>query len=177
MKKKFILNESERYYHRDNDNEPYKYNFSIESKHYNNSEELFIKSLQIIIDKLDYLKLSFLHLLQDKETCISVEKINDVIFHFIINNEGHGMVNLLQSHIVRKCINSDSILELCGYKKPHTLEESLKLIISLNPSNKIMKKSNREKFQMVITFLMEEIDVLKLQYKKIVKVAEDSFEI
>ena len=40
-----------------------------------------------------------------------------------------------------------------------------------------MKKSNREKFQMVITFLMEEIDVLKLQYKKIVKVAEDSFEI
>lgn len=175
MKKKFILNESERYYHRDIHNEPYKYKFEIESSHYNNSEQLFIKTLQIIIDQIDYLKISFLHLLQEKENCISVSKINDVIFHFIINNTGHSMGNLIQNHIVRRCIDDDSLLQLCGYKKSHPLEESIKLIISLNPSHKIMKDTDKNKYQAIVTFLMEELDVLKNQYKLLLKESEKSF--
>ena len=42
-KKKFIINESERYYHRDKDNEPYSYDFKIKSTHYLNSEKLFLQ--------------------------------------------------------------------------------------------------------------------------------------
>ena len=175
MKQKFILNESERYYHRDIHNEPYQYKFEIDSSHYYNSEQLFIKVLEIIIDKIDYLKLSFLHLLQEKETCISVTKMNDVIFHFIINNHGHSIGNLLQNHIVRRCIDDDSLIQLCGYKKPHPLEESIKLILSLNPSHKIMKDTDKNKYQKIVTFLMEELDVLKSQFKLLLKESEKSF--
>ena len=175
MKKKFILSESERYYHRDINNEPYKYEFKIESSHYFNSEQLFIKVIEIIIDKIDYLKLSFLYLLQEKETCVSVTKINDIIFHFIINNHGHSIGNLLQSHIVKKCIDDDSLLQLCGYKKMHPLEESIKLIITLNPSHKIMKDTDKNKYQKIVTFLMEELDTLKNQFKILLKESEKSF--
>jgi len=175
MKKKFILNESERYYHRDIHNEPNHYHFEIESCHHFNSEELFIKSILLIIDKLDNLKISFLNLLKEKESSISVSKINDVIFHFMINNHGHSIGNLLQNHIVRRCIDDDSLLQLCGYKKSHPLEESIKLIISLNPSHKIMKDTDKNKYQAIVTFLIEELDVLKSEYKILLKESEKSF--
>ena len=102
-------------------------------------------------------------------------KINDVIFHFIINNHGHSIGNLLQNHIVRRCIDDDSLLQLCGYKKQHPLEESIKLIVTLNPSHKIMKDTDKNIYQSVVTFLMEELDVLKSQFKTLLKVSEKSF--
>ena len=45
---KFMLSESERYFNRDNFNEPNSYDFKIKSCHYLNSVDLFKKSIQII---------------------------------------------------------------------------------------------------------------------------------
>ena len=120
------------------------------------------------------MKLEFLNLLKDKDSSISVEKKNDIIFHINIYNEGHTIGNLIQGHIVRRCINDDSIILTCGYKKVHPLENWIKLIISLNPSNKIIKETEINKFQMLITFLMEEIEILKQQFKTIKNISESS---
>lgn len=172
--RKIHLSESERYYKRDLENEPYSYDFSIKSLHYYSAGEIFIKSLNIIIDKLDNLKLEFLNLLKDKDSSISVEKKNDIIFLINMYNQGHTIGNLIQGHIVRRCTDDDSIIMTCGYKKVHPLEDWIKLIISLNPSNKIIKETEMNKFQMLITFLIEEIETLKQQFKTIVKISESS---
>jgi DNA-directed RNA polymerase subunit L len=172
---KVLLSESEKYYHRDSDNEPFKYDFRIKSIHNKSSSELFIQSISILIDKLDYLKLSFLKILQDKESCISGEKINDYVYHYSIYDEGHTMGNIIQSHIVRKCIGDKCILLMCAYKKPHPLEEVMKLIVSLNPSHKVIKENEQRKYQMITNFFIEELEVIKQDLKILMKVSEDSF--
>ena len=172
---KLILSESEKYYFRDLENEPYKYNFIIKSVHYLDSATLFLKSIELLIDKLDYLKLSFLRLLQDKDTCISPEKINEFVYHFMIYNEDHTMGNIIQSHIARRSIDKESILQMCAYKKPHPLEESIKLIISLNPENKIVKENDLRKFQSIVNYLIEELENIKKDLKILYEVSEKAF--
>jgi len=172
---KLLLSESEKYYHRDSDNEPFKYDLKIKSIHQLSSHELFIRAISILIEKLDYLKLSFLKLLQDKESCISVNKLNDYVYHFMVYDEGHTMGNIIQSHIVRRCIDDNCILQMCAYKKPHPLEESMKLIVSLNPSHKIIKENEQRKYQVITNFFIEELEVIKQELKILMKVAEDSF--
>jgi DNA-directed RNA polymerase subunit L len=172
---KLLLSESEKYYHRDSENESFKYDFKIKSVHQLTSPELFIKAISILIDKLDYLKLSFLKLLQDKESCISVDKINDYVYHYMVYDEGHTMGNIIQSHIVRRCIDENCILLMCAYKKPHPLEESMKLIVSLNPSHKVIKENEQRKYQTITNFFIEELEVIKQELKSLMKVAEDSF--
>ena len=172
---KLLLSESEKYYHRDSENEPFKYDFKIKSIHNKDSSGIFIKAISILIDKLDYLKLSFLKLLQDKESCISADKINDYVYHYMIYDEGHTIGNIIQSHIVRRCIDENCILLMCAYKKPHPLEESMKLIVSLNPSHKVIKENEQRKYQTITNFFIEELEVIKQELKSLMKVAEDSF--
>jgi DNA-directed RNA polymerase subunit L len=171
---KFYLEESERYYYRDSENEPYKYNFHIKSCHYMNEKDLLISSMQILIDRLDNLKSSFVNLLQDKESCISVDKMNDILYHYSINNEGHTIGNLIQSHIVRRCISEECVLSFCGYKKTHPLENIIKLIVSINPNHKIIEETEQNKFQKITIFLMEEIETIKSDFKVLIKECEKS---
>lgn len=169
---KLLLAESEKYYYRDSHNECNKYNFRIKSKHYEDANSLFKVSIQLLQEKLDYLKVSFLKLLQNKETCISGEKINDYVYNFMIYNEGHTMGNLIQSHIARRCLDDDSILQFIAYKKPHPLEESIKLIVTINPSHKISKDNDLRKYQGIVNFLIEELEKIKQDFKILYKIAE-----
>ena len=173
--KSFILDESERYYCKDYENESYKYDFHLKSVHYKNEPELFIHAIDILIEKLDFLKENFINLLKEKDTNIRVEKKNEILYNFYINNEGHTLGNLLQSHIVRRALNKDSILSFCGYKKTHPLENIIKFIVSLNPDNKIMKENEQNKYQKIVAFIMEQIDVIKEDYKVLKKECEKSF--
>lgn len=169
---KLLLAESEKYYFRDSDNECNKYNFRIKSIHHQDSGSLFKLSIQQLQEKLDYLKVSFLKLLQNKETCISGEKINDYVYHFMIYNEDHTMGNLIQSHIARRCLDDESLLQFVAYKKPHPLEESIKLIVTINPSHKISKDNDLRKYQGIVNFLIEELEKIKGEFKILYKVAE-----
>ena len=144
-------------------------------RHYYDSPILFKKSLEILIEQCDLLKLSFLHLLQEKDSVISVDNPNEFVYHYTINNYCHTIGNLIQSHIVRRSIDEKSILHMCGYKKTHPLEESIKLILSLNHKHKISKKSEIQKFQAVTTFLMEQLDEIMNELKIILKASEKSF--
>lgn len=169
---KLLLSESEKYYYRDSNNEPNKYNFKLKSTHYHDPSNLFKLSIEILIDKLDYLKNSFLKLLQNKDTSISAEKINEYVYNFMIYNEGHTIGNLIQSHIARRSIDENSILQFVAYKKIHPLEESIKLVVTINPSNKISKDNDLKKFQSIVNFLIEELEKIKQDFKILLKVSE-----
>ena len=172
---KFMLAESERYYCRDFENEPHKYNFTIKSVHQYDSAKLFKQAITILMEKLVSLKLSFIALLKNEDTCVSSLKVNDFLYHYTINDEGHTLGNMIQSHITRRSINDKSMLQLCGYKKPHPLEESMKLILSLNPKHKVMKETEQNKFMIITNFLMEELETIRQELKLIVE-ACDIFE-
>ena len=172
FRKRFMLSESEKYYHRDFENEPYRYNFKIKSCHYFNSSDLFKRAITILIDKMKNLKLSFIKLLQQGETSISSLKVNDFTYHYIINDEGHTLGNIIQSHIARRCINDKSILKLCGYKKSHPLEESIKLYVSVNPKHKIMKENEQNRFQKITSFIMDEIENIHQELKVLLEACD-----
>ena len=169
---KFRLRESERYFHRDIENEPYIYDFKIKSLHYYDSETLMKKSLEILLNTLDEIKLGFLYLLQEKDSNIEIIKKNEFVYIYEIYNINHTIGGLLQSHISRRSINDTSILQLCGYKETHPLEESIQLIVSLNKKNKIIDDNETLKFQKITQFIMDQINEIKEELQNILDVAK-----
>lgn len=173
FERKFVLCEGDRYFHRDNFNEPNTYNFSVKSTHYYSSEMLFKKSIAILIDKCQKMKQSFIHLLQDKEhRAIDVEEKNDYLYHFTLYEQDHTMGNLIQSHIVRRSLGEDSILQLCGYKKPHPLLDKIVIHVSMKPEHAADKLS-AQKLQMVSTFMIEQLDEISKELNDLLASAEE----
>lgn len=169
----FMLGESARYYKRDCQNEPYEYNMILKSAHYDSSSELFKRALEVLMQNCETMKAGFLLLLQDKQSSMIFAQDNDYSYTCTMYQQGHTMGGLLQSHISKKCIVNDGIILSCGYKKPHPLEDSIKLFISLNPAHEISKDTELHKRQMVLTFLMEQMDVLMGQCKDIYKLSSN----
>ena len=173
--KKIYLSESERYYYRDFENEPHKYNFSIKSSSYFNEKELFLNSLLYLINKIDMIKLSFRNHLEGKDTSINIIKQNNYNYQFILNNESHTIGNIIQSHIVRRSINDGSIIQSCGYKIKHPLEETITLYLTLNPNNKICQETEHNKYHLLTNFLIDEFEKLRQEIKTLHSVSEKAF--
>lgn len=173
--KRFVIEEAERYYSRDAIDEPFEYNFDIESQHYYDSCTIFITALDILTKKLSYLKEQFIYLLKDEPSSVSIEKSKEFVYVYTINDENHTIGNILQSHIVRRSIDNDSIINGCSYKKLHPLDESIILTLSINPSNKIYKKSEQQKIQQLTEFVRTQLDEIKNDIIDISKVARKKF--
>ena len=172
--RKFRLSESERYFFRDNYGEANRYNFAIKSNHYYDSEILFKKSIVILIEKCESLKLEFIELLKENSSRVSVEPIKEFIYHYEVENESHTLGNLIQSHIMRR-ISDDAIVNLFGYKKPHPLEDKILFIVSMNPNHKLSKMDEMNKVQNVTVFILEQIDEVVNDLRILKKVSEKTF--
>ena len=175
FERKFRLSESERYFYRDNHGEANRYNFSIKSNHYYDSEILFKKSIEILIDKCKNLKLEFIELLKEQKSRVSVEQVSDFIYHYEVEGESHTLGNLLQSHIVRRSISDDTVVSLFGYKKPHPLEDKILFIASMNPVHKIAKQDEVSKLQNITTFILESLDEIINDLRILYKLSEKTF--
>ena len=127
------------------------------------------------MNKIDTIKISLLDLLKEKESSISIIKKNDYIYHYTLNNENHTIGNIIQSHIARRCINDESILQLCGYKKKHPLEESILLCLTLNPRNKICNETEINKYHEINNFLIGELEIIKQEIKLLYNTSEEAF--
>ena len=135
------LSEGERYFYRDTFNEPNRYTFTVTSVHYQSNKQLFIQANEIMINKLEVLKQHFINLVSEGSTTIIVEPtINENNYHFKLCGQNDTIGNVLQSHIVNKFIDNDSLLNFCGYNKSHPLEEHVSLFIGLNHSSKVYGK-------------------------------------
>jgi len=179
---KFMLGESARYFKRDKFNEPYQYLFKVKSAHYWTSEDLFKKAVDLLIVACEAMKQEFLKILQEKTSGITIDVKDEYSIIYTLNNQSHTMGNMLQSHLVRRTIqdgskdgsaSKDSLLLSCGYKKPHPLEDSLKLFVSVNPNQEYIKKAEPHKYpEMVSAFLMDQLEALKLELKEIYDIAD-----
>ena len=164
------LSESERYYLRDQNNEPYVYDCIITSVHYYDSKELFCKACEILLQKLNDLRESFKQTLMGLDSSIDIEKVSEFVYHFIIHDQNDTLGNMLQSYISKKITDKDCI-NVCGYKKIHPLEEKIKMIISLQPKHKIMKKNEQQKISDIISYIHQSIDQLVAMYEIIMNTA------
>ena len=80
------------------------------------------------------------------------------------------MGSLIQSHIVRRSLKEKGLLTLCGYKLPHPLEDSIVLYVTLNPKNKIAKEPELSKFQLLTSYLMDQMEEIRGELKEILAV-------
>lgn len=175
-KKKFMINESERYYHRDKDNEPYIYDFKIKSVHYLDAENLFMKAIQILIDKLNDIKEGFILLIQEKDSPIEMTIKNDSVTIYELYDCDHTIGSIIQSHLSRNCIDDKSLLQMCGYKKTHPLEECIHLICSMNHNHKSFQQTDKIKSQQLIQHLIDEIIVIQTIYKNMLQSCRKAFQ-
>lgn len=173
---KFLLSESERYFYRDNYGEPNCYNFSLKSNHYYDEEILFMKSIKILLEKCENFKLQLIEFLKENDSNISFIKRKEYVYLFEVLNESHTLGNLVQSHIVRRCINNTTIVNNFSYKKPHPLEDKIYFILSVNPKNKFIQKNDELVIkQNIITFVMEAIDEIINDIRILYKISEKTF--
>ena len=122
-RKDLELKYSERYYHIDDNNEPYWYNLNIESQHYQSPKNILKIACNLIIEQLNHFD-TMLNKLDDEDSLITI-KNKENLYSMIIENFDHTLSNIIQKHIVNKIISSNSIIQLCGYKKTHPLETIL----------------------------------------------------
>ena len=127
------LSEGDRYYHRDTNNEPYWYNFMIESNHYFDSKTLFIQSVDILENKFTVILENMKQI--GNESPYTIEPLkNDTTYKINMPNEDDTTGNILQCHMVNKFINSTSFVQFCGYKRPHPLQNEIFINIMVRPN-------------------------------------------
>ena len=150
FKKELWIRESERYFHRDINSEPFWYTFKIDAVHFMNSKELFILSNQIIIDHLERLIGEFPKISTEEKSLLTLEELNEGIFQITVNGSDDTVGNILQSHISTHMINDTSILAICGYKKKHPLEDIIIFTVSLNRNNKVFQLNKPQQVVAII---------------------------
>mgnify|MGYP002034195686 CR=1 FL=1 len=172
--KSLELSESERYFHRDINGEPYMYDFKVTSCHYLKSKDLFLLANNIMKNKLTNLKNNLIYLVQGKETPISVtnHKNSTTTYELLIPGEDDTLGNVIQSHVVNNFIDEKSVINICSYKRSHPLEEHIILTISINPENKVAKNNDEAKLNAIVKFLEDVINDISSIYDEIISVSE-----
>ena len=102
-------------------------------------------------------------------TIIAEPHVNENNYQFKICGQNDTIGNVLQSHIVNHFIEGDSLLNFCGYKKSHPLEEHISLYVGLNPSNTVYGKSEELKLNAIVKFMDEVLEDLITIYREIGK--------
>lgn len=87
FKKEFTISNGQRYFHRDNQGEPYWYNFVIEGQHFLDNKSLFIKANENLIESLNDFKNELHKLSLDENTPIKLS--------FNKSDDKNNVVNLL----------------------------------------------------------------------------------
>jgi DNA-directed RNA polymerase subunit L len=172
-KKELFIAESERYFHRDENLEPYWYAFNIDSVHYLKSKDLFILSNQIIIEQLEKIHEEFPKTVSEEKTFIDLQETNkEGIYNVIFQGFDDTIGSIIQSHISNKMINDKSILSICGYKRTHPLEDTIIFKISLNRSNKIFQLNKPQQLVSIIEIFTQACSELIQIYSLIKSVSE-----
>jgi DNA-directed RNA polymerase alpha subunit len=172
FRKELFIAESERYFHRDKNLQPYWYTFNIDSVHFMKSKELFITANQLLIENLEKLIEEFPKLVSQEKSFLTLEQKEEGIFKIIVNGFDDTIGNILQNYIATRMIDASSILSVCGYKRTHPLEDTIFFIISLNQKNKIFQLNKPQQVVAIIEQLNEACNGLIQILSMIIKEAE-----
>ena len=172
FKKELWISESERYFHRDKNLEPYWYSFKLDSVHFMKSKELFMYANELMIEALEKMIQEFPKLSSGDKSILSLKEKEDGIFDIIVNGIDDTIGNLLQSNISKK-IDDKSILSICGYKRRHPLEEIVVFTISLNQNNKVFHLNKPQQIVSIIELFIESCNDLIQVFSLIKKEADE----
>jgi DNA-directed RNA polymerase alpha subunit len=172
FKNSLMISEGERYFHRDNSTNPNWYEFTIESLHFKNSKNLFIESCQIMVNQFEILKNEIPNISTNEDSIVDIETNQENVYKLIFQGFDDTIGNVLQSFISRYMIEEGSAFSVCGYKRPHPLEEVIHLYLSFNPGNKISEGNQTQKIITLIQTIIESCDHLINLYSQIMNEAE-----
>lgn len=174
----FIINNSERYFHKDDNLEPYWYEFSLQSNHLFDCKDLFILSIDILLEKLNKIGQNLLILKNnvndiddddEEDNRYKIKKLNkENTYSLIMNDENDTIGNIIQTHIVNKFIKDDSQIILCGYKKPHPLINKIIFNFMFGPTE---NNENYKKTYILMLIINVVKDLIEI-FKKIKLVSE-----
>lgn len=140
----------DRFYYKNDYDEPNKFNYTIESECSVSPKYLFYKSLEIIHTKIENL---FTKIVENKLQFKLIE--NNNMYQLLVNNEKHTLGNLIQALIFNKYIRNDNkkVISYIGYYCQHPLEDNVLIKIKLTNDNDNINKIFKE----ALLYIQEEI--------------------
>ena len=124
LKHKFTLEESERCFYINENGDPNRFEFTIESCGVMNPKDILIEGLNKIKLKIKHFMSELEKSLSNNESRISIKESKSLMkaFDITITNENHTLGHLLQSHI-NELYKTKNIF--VGYMNPHPLEKKI----------------------------------------------------
>ena len=171
FKKELYISESERYFHRDQNSQPYWYTFFIDSVHYLKSKDLFILSNQIIIEQLEKIHDELHKITTEEDSFLNLTENEEGIYNLLLVGYDDTIGNILQS-VISKNIKDSSIISVCGYKRTHPLEDMILFTLSLNKNNKVFQLNKPQQVVAIIELFSESCNQL-IQTFSLIKAEAD----
>ena len=157
LKRRFMINESERHFMTDDNGDPNVFDFTIESIEVLSSANILYLACEKMIEKLQFTKEEITKSLEGEESSIEITDALTVMAakDITINDETHTLGYLLQDYMLRLISKDDLIFS--GYCNPHPLQKKIIIRVALtNNDNENVK-----------TKLFAVIDYLIGEYNKI----------
>ena len=170
-RKSLELKEGERYFYKDSINEPYWYNFSITSNHVKTCKEVYLQSLDILMNSLTHIIENFKIMVSNpEESLFSFDRLkNEMTYQIIMLKEDDTTGNMIQAHMVNKFMDNKSLIQISGYKKPHPLTNLIVFNLMIKPTEytELQKKTYiAEFFTKVCKDLIDILDIMKREASK-----------
>ena len=96
--------------------QPFWYSFKLDSVHFHNSKDLFIKARELIISQLELINKELPKISTGEEIDLVIQRKNENVFVITINGYDDTIGNIIQTNL-SQAITESSVLSTCGYKK------------------------------------------------------------
>lgn len=129
IKHKFMIFDSARHFHTNEDNEPNVFQFEMETVGVYSNVEIISNSFDIIKSKMNRYMKALEQNKTDEVEIIQPNTLNTQIIDIIIKFDTHTLGNLLQAYTLKRSLNKT--IKWIGYKVPHPLEVRCELRLEL----------------------------------------------
>jgi DNA-directed RNA polymerase subunit L len=150
QKKTFASQDIERIYKKNENGDPYCYQFQIESSGFYNSKNILLLGIDALKERLNNLKIEFKNQKSKKITLLENNE-NPDFFEFLIDHENETIGNLLSTYITY-----NPNIYFCGYVIEHPLKNNIILRIKLKEENTL--DNNIKIIDNMITYLIDLLD-------------------
>jgi len=153
-KKTFACQDIERIFKKNENGDPYCFQFQIESIGFYTSINILLLGINALKERLNNLKIEFKNEKSKKITILE----NPDFYEFLIDHENETIGNLLSTYITY-----DPSVYFCGYVIEHPLKNNIILRIKLKEENTL--ENNIKIIDNMITYLINLLDKMKNDIK------------
>lgn len=122
QKKLFYNTEAYKYFKKNEKNEPFEFDFEVESIGVLKVNQIFQMSIEKLKKKIEKIKSNIVN---NSVSFYLSEVVNYKAYDLKLTNEDHTLGNLIQSYVYKYFIDNDSELKYVGYDVPHPLEKNI----------------------------------------------------